>query len=32
MKLIKLANPGLSQEKQVAGLLACRIDYEIKSG
>ena len=32
MKLTKLANTGLSQEKAVAGLLACRIDYEIKSG
>jgi hypothetical protein len=31
MKLTKLANTGLSQEKAVAGLLACRIDYEIKS-
>ena len=32
MKLTKLADTGLSQEKAVAGLLACRIDYEIKSG
>ena len=32
MKLTKLANGGLSQEKAVAGLLSCRIDYEIKSG
>jgi len=32
MKLTKLANTGLSQEKAVAGLLSCRIDYEIKSG
>jgi hypothetical protein len=32
MKLTKLANTGLSQEKAVAGLLACRIDYELKSG
>ena len=32
MKLTKLAQTGLTQEKQVAGLLACRIDYEIKSG
>jgi len=31
MKLTKLANTGLSQEKAVAGLLGCRIDYEIKS-
>ena len=32
MKLTKLANTGLIQEKAVAGLLACRIDYELKSG
>jgi len=32
MKLTKLANAALSQEKAVAGLLACRIDYELKSG
>jgi len=32
MKLTKLANGELSQEKEVAGLLSCRIDYEIKSG
>ena len=32
MKLTKLAHGELSQEKQVAGLLSCRIDYEIKSG
>ena len=32
MKLTKLANGELSQEKNVAGLLSCRIDYEIKSG
>jgi hypothetical protein len=32
MKLTKLANGELSQEKDVAGLLSCRIDYEIKSG
>jgi len=32
MKLTKLAKTALSQEKAVAGLLACRIDYELKSG
>ena len=32
MKLTKLANTALSQEKQVAGLLSCQIDYEVKSG
>lgn len=32
MKLTKLANAELSQTKDVAGLLSCRIDYEIKSG
>ena len=32
MKLTKLATGELSQEKDVAGLLSCRIDYEIKSG
>ena len=32
MKLTKLADGGLSQEKAVAGLLSCHIDYEIKSG
>ena len=32
MKLTKIADGGLSQEKEVAGLLSCRIDYEIKSG
>ena len=32
MKLIKLAQTGLSQAKEVAGLLSCHIDYEIKSG
>src|SRR6202789_1156128 len=32
MKLIKLAETELNQEKEVAGLLSCRIDYEIKSG
>ncbi|MEI7533964.1 MAG: hypothetical protein WCK57_06295 [Verrucomicrobiae bacterium] len=32
MKLTKLADTGLSQEKDVAGLLSCRIDYELKSG
>lgn len=32
MKLTKIANNELSQEKEVPGLLSCRIDYEIKSG
>ncbi len=32
MKLTKLANAELCQEKVVAGLLSCHIDYEIKSG
>ena len=32
MKLTKIANNELSQEKDVPGLLSCRIDYEIKSG
>jgi len=32
MKLTKLAGTGLTQSKEVAGLLSCRIDYEIKSG
>ena len=32
MKLTKLANSQLCQEKAVAGLLSCHIDYEIKSG
>jgi len=32
MKLTKLANTGLSQSKEVPGLLSCRLDYEIKSG
>ena len=32
MKLTQIADGGLSQEKEVAGLLSCRIDYEIKSG
>ena len=32
MKLTKLANSQLCQEKAVPGLLSCRIDYEIKSG
>ena len=32
MKLTKIANTGLSQEKDVPGLLSCRIDYEVKSG
>jgi|CZKV01.1.fsa_nt_gi hypothetical protein len=32
MKLTKLATGELSQEKNVAGLLSCRIDYVIKSG
>ncbi len=31
MKLTKIANNELSQEKEVAGLLSCRIDFEIKS-
>ena len=32
MKLTKLAVGELSQEKDVPGLLTCRLDYEIKSG
>lgn len=32
MKLTKLATGELSQEKEVPGLLACRLDYEIKTG
>ena len=32
MKLTKLAQAELRQEKAVAGLLSCRIEYEIKSG
>jgi hypothetical protein len=32
MKLTKLAAGELSEEKDVPGLLSCRIDYEIKSG
>lgn len=32
MNLTKLAHGGLNQQKEVAGLLSCRIDYEIKSG
>ena len=32
MKLTKLATGELSQTKEVAGLLSCRIDYEVKSG
>ena len=32
MKLTKLAQAELRQEKDVAGLLSCHIDYEIKSG
>jgi hypothetical protein len=32
MKLTKIANNGLSQEKDVPGLLSYRIDYEVKSG
>ena len=32
MKLIKRAEGGLSQDKDVPGLLSCHIDYEIKSG
>ena len=32
MKLTKLARGGLSQEKAVAGLLSCHLDYEIKAG
>jgi hypothetical protein len=32
MKLTKLAAGELSQDKEVPGLLSCRIDYEIKSG
>ena len=32
MKLTKLAASQLSQTKEVPGLLACQLDYEIKSG
>jgi hypothetical protein len=32
MKLIKLGHGELCQEKDVPGLLSCRIDYEIKGG
>ncbi len=32
MKLTKITQDELSQEKEVPGLLSCRIDYEIKSG
>jgi hypothetical protein len=32
MKLTKLAPGGLTQTKDVPGLLHCRLDYEIKSG
>ena len=32
MKLTKLAGGGLTQTRDVPGLLTCRLDYEIKSG
>ena len=32
MKLTKLAHSQINQQKEVAGLLSCHIDYEIKSG
>src|SRR5437899_2404032 len=32
MKLTKIAAGELTQTKEVAGLLSCRVDYEIKSG